>query len=256
MSAPRPERGFTLFELMTAAAVGMVIVLAGLAAFDIQDRFSRNTERLLGTQATSSLALTMMQRDLENAGLRFRGGAQDAGGLQWAAVVRPYDNLGGGITQMINDTSGGKVVAVSGSTGGFIPGTDAFEVLLGSQQLEPSRLGAQVASVGGWGTSTLVVSVAPNPFTANENAAAGVNGPLLMFWNDDVHCVGRMVGSGASISVSRVDADLVNSGAVWTSTIPQCPAAGMRVEILQTRRRYLVFQSTATSGRPEIGRAH
>ena len=65
---------------MTAAAVGVIIVLAGLAAFDIQDRFSRNTERLLGAQATSGLALTMMQRDLENAGLRFRGGAQDAGG--------------------------------------------------------------------------------------------------------------------------------------------------------------------------------
>jgi prepilin-type N-terminal cleavage/methylation domain-containing protein len=250
MSARRLERGFTLFELMTAAAVGLIIVLAGLAAFDIQDRFARNTERLLGTQATSSLALTMMQRDLENAGLRFRGGAQDAGGPQWAAVVRPYDNLGGGITQLINDTSGGNLVAVAGTNAGFIPGTDAFEVLLGSQRLEPARLGAGVGSVIGWGTSTLTVSVAPNPFTANENAAAGTNGPLLMFWNDDVHCIGRMVGTGTAILVARVNADLVNSGAIWANATPQCPASGMRVEILQTRRRYLVYQSASTTGRP------
>jgi hypothetical protein len=252
MSARRPERGFTLFELMTAAAVGIVIVLAGLAAFDIQDRFSRNTERLLGTQATSSLALTMMQRDLENAGLRFRGGAQDAGGLQWAAVVRPYDNLGGAITQLRNDTAGGNLVAAAGPNAGFIPGTDAFEVLLGSQQLEPTRLAAQVASVGAWGGPTMTLSVAPNPFTASENGAVGADGPLLMFWNDDVHCIGRMVGAGAlSITVQRVDADLVNSGtAIWSSTIPACPAAGMRVEILQIRRRYLVYQSQTAVGRP------
>jgi type II secretory pathway pseudopilin PulG len=250
MSARRPERGFTLLELMTAAAVGIVIVLAGLAAFDIQDRFSRNTERLLGTQATSGLALTMMQRDLENAGLRFRGGAQDAGGLQWAAVVRPYDNLGGAITQLVNDTTGGNVVAVAGPNPGFVPGTDAFEVLLGSQQLEPNRLAAQVGPVSGWGTSTLTVTVNPNPFTANENLAAGADGPLLMFWNDDVHCIGRMVGAGPAVNVSRVNADLVNSGAIWTATTPQCPAVGMRVEILQTRRRYLVYQSQTAVGRP------
>ena len=251
MSARRPERGFTLLELMTAAAVGVVIVLAGLAAFDIQDRFSRNTERLLGTQATSSLALTMMQRDLENAGLRFRGGAQDAGGPQWAAVVRPYDNLGGAITQLVNDTSGGNVVAVAGPNPGFVPGTDAFEVLLGSQQLEPARLAAQVVSPGAWGGATLQVFVAPNPFTANEIGAVGADGPLLMFWNDDVHCIGRMVGSCAlGVIVQKVDANLVNSGAIWALTTPACPANGMRVEVLQTRRRYLVYQSQTAVGRP------
>ena len=116
--------------------------------FDLQAQFSRNTERLLGTQSTAGLALTMMQRDLENAGLRFRGGVQTDGGTQFAAVVRPYDNLGTNITQMVNDGAGGTVVAASPPNPGFIPGTDAFEVLLGSAQIETSRLGAQVTAVG------------------------------------------------------------------------------------------------------------
>src|SRR5215813_14120104 len=147
----RPARGFTLLELMVAAAVGMIIVGAALAAFDLQAQFSRNTERLLGTQSTAGLALTMMQRDLENAGLRFRGGVQSDGGTQFAAVVRPYDNLGTNITQLVNDVGGGTLVAVSPPNAGFVPGTDAFEVLLGSSQVEPARLGAQVTAVGAWG---------------------------------------------------------------------------------------------------------
>jgi hypothetical protein len=193
----------------------------------------------------------MMQRDLENAGLRFRGGVQADGGTQFAAVVRPYDNLGQNITQLVNDVAGGKVVAPSGLTGGFIAGTDAFEVLLGSQQIEPTRLGAQVTAVGAWGNPTITVSVAPTPFIADELTKANANnGPLVMFWNDDVHCIGRMVNPSAlsTITVSTVNADLINSGASWTSTSPSCPAAPMRVEVLQSRRH-----GTATTERHGTG---
>src|SRR5215471_11313480 len=132
MSARTPEHrrpsGFTLIELMIASAVGMVILVAAMAAFDLQDRFSRNTERLLGSQATTGMGLTMMARDLENAGLRFRGGVKTAGGPPYAAVVRAYDNLGaGGITTLVNAPSGlPTVVAQAGTAAGFIPGTDAF----------------------------------------------------------------------------------------------------------------------------------
>src|SRR5215470_9774211 len=137
MSAPTPDhapRGFTLIELMIASAVGMVILVAAMAAFDLQDRFSRNTERLLGAQATTGMGLTMMARDLENAGLRFRGGVKVAGGAPYAAVVRAYDNLGapGGITTLVNAPSGAPtIVAQAGTAPGFIPATDAFEVLQG-----------------------------------------------------------------------------------------------------------------------------
>jgi hypothetical protein len=124
---------------------------------------------------------------------------------------------------------------------------------MGSQQLEPARLGAQVASVGAWGTPTIQITVAPDTITATEATAAGTDGPLLMFWNDDVHCMGRMTahGVGGLVTVARVDADLTNAGTVnWTAGIPACPAAGMRVEVLQIRRRYLVYQSASTAGQP------
>src|SRR5215470_1310592 len=127
------RRGFTLLELMVAAAVGMVILTAAMAAFDLQSQFARNTERLLGTQASAGLALTMMQRDLENAGLRFRGGVQGVG-TAYAAVVRVWDNLGSpNVAQLNNDPLGvTSIVATSGTGAGFVPGTDAFEVYQGA----------------------------------------------------------------------------------------------------------------------------
>ncbi len=42
-----------------------------------------------------------------------------------------------------------------------------------------------------------------------------------MFWNDDVHCMGRViplitsVGNVATVTISTVDAKLANSGAAW-----------------------------------------
>ena len=67
-----------------------------------------------------------------------------------------------------------------------------------------------------------------------------------------MHCIGRMVNPSAlsTITVSTVNADLINSGASWTSTSPSCPASLMRVEVLQSRRRYLVYQSDTAPGRP------
>jgi prepilin-type N-terminal cleavage/methylation domain-containing protein len=176
------RRGFTLLELMVAAAVGLIILTAAMAAFDLQSQFARNTERLLSTQATAGLGLTMMQRDLENAGLRFRGGAQVDGGVAYATVLRPYDNLGAGVTTLKNDPLGSTtVVAVAPPLAGFIPGTDAFEVLQGGQQAQAQRIAAQVAGVNPIVAANLrSVRINPNPFIANELTAAGSSAPVLM----------------------------------------------------------------------------
>ena len=253
MSAPtEPRRGFTLLELMVAAAVGLVIITAAMAAFDLQSQFARNTERLLGTQASAGLGLTMMQRDLENAGLRFRGGAQVDGGVAWAVVVRPYDNLAPA-TALRNDPLGGSsVVAVAPPAAGFIPGTDAFEVLMGGPQASAQRLAAQVQSV-----STLalppnqrLVRISPDPFHANELGAAGSQAPVLMFWNEDIHCMGRLVGPNtpgapAQVTIQTVDLDLGLSATPWPAG---CPGPLMQVEVLQQRHRYLVYQSVDNVG--------
>ena len=238
------RRGFTLVELMVAGAVGVIIITAAMAAFDLQAQFARNTERLLSTQASAGLGLTMMQRDLENAGLRFRGGAQIDGGVIYAMVVRPYDNLGTGVSQLRNDLAGTTIPAVSPPAAGFIPGTDAFEILMGSAQANATRLAAQVQTVTSPGpVNQRQVRITPNPFHANELVAAGAQAPLLMFWNDDFHCMGRVVppmagGASAVATVQTVDLDLLPAATAWPAN---CPSTQMQVEILQQRHRYLVY---------------
>ena len=247
MSATEPRRGFTLLELMVAAAVGIVVLTAAMAAFDLQNQFARNTERLLGTQASAGLGLTMMQRDLENAGLRFRGGVQLDGGVAFAVVVRPYDNLDPGTT-LKNDPASASVVPVaSPPSAGFIAGTDAFEVLMGGNVATAQRVAAQVQLVNPGATpNQVLVRISPNPLIANEITAAGNFAPVLMFWNDDIHCMGRIVpgtatgGGVAQATVQTVDLDLGLSGNSWPTN---CPKQLMQVEVLQQRHRYLVYQS-------------
>lgn len=258
MSAPlnSPRHGFTLIELLAASAVGGVILLAALATFDLQRQFSRNTERILGSESTASLALTMMQRDLENAGYRFHGGPSDAGGYTWAVVVRPYDNLGTSIMTLKNDPAGAVTIsATDAGSAGFLARTDAFEVMSGSSSNDPQRLGAQVLGVvAGLGTSALTIKISPDPFNPAEIAAAGTtDGPLLMFWTPGRHCMGRVsnyVSSAANVAqvtVNTLDADLANTGTAWAAG---CPAPQQRAEVFAVRRRYLIYQNAGIAGQP------
>ncbi|MGO8969187.1 MAG: PilW family protein [Myxococcaceae bacterium] len=258
MSAPRPApnsaRGFTLIELLVASAVGGVILFAALAAFDLQRQFSRNTEQLLGAESSANLALTMMQRDLENAGYRFHGGPSDAGGYTWAAVVRPFDSLGTNILQLKNDPNGVTVVLPVGPNNpGFVPQTDAFEVLSGSISNAPNRLGSQVIGLAGSG-NIITVNISPDPFNAGEvTAASSPDGPLIMFWTPGLHCLGRVTSytstslNVAKVTVNTVDQDLANSNVSWG---PGCPLPQQRAELMGVRRRYLVYQTVAVAGAP------
>jgi prepilin-type N-terminal cleavage/methylation domain-containing protein len=253
----RHPRGFTLIELMVASAVGGVILLAALATFDLQRQFSRNTERLLGAESTASLALTMMQRDMENAGYRFHGGPSDAGGYTYAVVVRPLDNLGTNILLLKNDPAGTTTVPPAGTgTAGFIVKTDGFEVMIGSGSNNPARLGSQVLNISGAG-SVITVNISPDPFNPAEIAASGTaNGPLLMFWTPGRHCIGRVTSyqsassNVARVTVSSLDPDLANATTAWSG----CPVPQQRAELFAARRRYLVYQNAASAGQPsQIG---
>jgi len=256
MSATDRPRGFTLVELMAASAVGMVIVLACLAAFDLQAQLMRNTERLLSAQASAGLGMTMMQRDLENAGIRFRGGPDATGGAAFAAVVRPYDNLGVTITSLANDMGGTILInEVAGTAAGFLRGTDAFEVLLGTQSTNPARIGAQVSVATPTPPSSVVVLIAPNPFVNAEvnPLPGGESNPVVMFSSDASHCMGRVtqatiIGTAISITVQSVDGNLAPSGAAWPAG---CPGSLHRVGILEQRRRYLVYRTdNSVPGQP------
>lgn len=255
-------RGFTLVELMVASAVGGVILFAAVAAFDLQRQFSRNTEQLLGSQASAGLALTMMQRDLENAGYRFHGGPSDAGGYSYSVVVWPYDNLGSPpvtgtgtpITQLKNDPAGATTIQqATVGTAGFLQGTDAFEVFIGSSANDPNRIGSQVQSSVGGG-SVITVTLSPDPFNPAEIAAASTaDGPILSFWTPGRHCMGRVTSyvspslNFAQVTVSTLDQYLANSATPWSTF---CPLPQMRAELMAIRRRYLVYQTATGVGQP------
>ena len=239
---------------MVASAVGGIILVAALAAFDLQRQFSRNTEQLLGAQSTANLALTMMQKDLENAGYRFHGGPSDAGGYTWAAVVRPYDQLGSNIFVLKNDPAGATTIQPAGpGDAGFLQATDAFEVLSGSVSNAPNRIGAQVQGVSGAG-NVITVNISPDPFTPAEiTAASTADGPIVMFWTPGRHCMGRVTSyvstslNVATVTVNTLDQDLANATTVWA---PGCPMPQQRAELMAVRRRYLVYQSASTPGQP------
>src|SRR5262249_10936753 len=128
---------------------------------------------------------------------------------------------------------------------------DAFEVLMGGNVASPQRLAAQVQLVNpGVGPNQMVVRISPNPFINNELSAAGSFAPVLMFWNDDIHCMGRVGppiigGPVAQAIVQTVDLDLGLSGNPWPAN---CPKSTMQVEVLQQRHRYLVYQTQGVVG--------
>ena len=179
---------------MVASAVGAVILIAALAAFDLQRQFSRNTEQLLGAQASAGLALTMMQKDLENAGYRFHGGSSDAGGYSYAVVVRPFDALGDQHyaakerpCRNHHHPAHGRRRRRLSSGDGRLRGPHWVELQ------RPQSLGSQVQGVFGGGQHA---HRRPSRRTHSTPRRLRPPGPptarLVMFWTPGRHCLGRV----------------------------------------------------------------
>jgi hypothetical protein len=165
-------------------------------------------------------------------------------------VVRPYDNLDPAAALKNDPLGATNIVAVAPPGAGFLPGTDAFEVLMGSPVASAQRLAASVQLVSSTALppNQRMVKINPDPFHAAELGAGGSQAPVLMFWSDDIHCMGRLVGPNtpggpgvpATVTVQTVDVDLGLSATPWPAN---CPGTLMQVEILQQRHRYLVYQT-------------
>ena len=269
MSAPTERRrGFTVLELMVASAVGLIIVTAAVAAFDLQSQFARNTERLLSAQSAAGLG---SDDDAARSGERRaplpgrRPGR--LGGPNFAAVVRPYDNLGQNIVTL-QERSGRRHHRGRRQPGrprASSPAPTRSRSIWAAGRSSRPRLGAQVDGGRRWAHTHRAVSVAPTPFTAGELASQCEHtGPLVMFWTDDVHCIGSD-GEPASVSVSGPVATVLRShrGPDRLREPPGRPALARELpggadatwRCLHQRRRYLVYR-TATrtrAGRPGSG---
>jgi type IV pilus assembly protein PilW len=133
------ERGFTLTEVMVAAAMSTAILAAGFGALTISQKTTRVTGQVGNTQAAARNALDMLAADIKLAGFGMQGLMGGAvGGCQvngTPAAIVPGDNnpLGADfgpdtislVVPMTNSiTAAGALWQVAAGAGGVIGGTN------------------------------------------------------------------------------------------------------------------------------------
>ncbi len=245
MSSPRsqsPRRrsvqaGFTLVELLIASAMGMIIVVAAFATFDLQRRIQVSSDRLLSVYSAMGLGLAPLQRNGESAGFRFPS-------TQFAVQV--VNNVSG--SQLPPGPDGANPVPISATNVlGVVPGTDVIEVWRSDGDREPSAIQSPPVFLGSGVVRVELDSTGtyPNPLKPAELAAlAGVTqGPVLLFRNAAAECIGLVTdgidnAGRPTLTVQISFGDLTaNTGAPTT-----CPAMSMKVYALTDRRRYFIQQ--------------
>lgn len=87
MSRLRDEHGFTLVELLTAMACGLIVLFAAMAAFDGFQRGVASSNRLTSSEDAGRHALARMVAVVRNA-----GAPSPTSGAQPAAVTRAQPN--------------------------------------------------------------------------------------------------------------------------------------------------------------------
>lgn len=107
-SARRPDRGFTLLELLIAMTLGLVILAAGLAVYTSASRGSQISQVETQMNEDGVLALNLVQEQIKQAG--------------YSKQIIPA----AGATVVMGDYAG---VAVRGCDGGFTNGGAAFDSL-------------------------------------------------------------------------------------------------------------------------------
>src|SRR3954447_8606739 len=70
-SPSRSVRGFTLIEVMAAAAIGLLVLVAAMALFTGMNQMAQDNDRQLNAVSELQLGTTLMMRNVENAGYHF-----------------------------------------------------------------------------------------------------------------------------------------------------------------------------------------
>ncbi len=90
------EKGFTLMEVMIAAAMSTAVIAAGFGALTVSQKTTQASSQIGNTQATARNALDMLAADIKLAGFGMQGMLGGAiGGCQvngTAAAIVPADN--------------------------------------------------------------------------------------------------------------------------------------------------------------------
>lgn len=234
----RAPSGFTLIELMVAAAVAMIAITAATATLVNQVKNQRDVSRRNAIGVQLALAEVILDRQLSNAALNF---ADPRYGFR--IRNRISSSLANGDGTSIN------VVALGANQAGAVAETDVIEIAWGNPTI---RRGGRVVSCGtpscnnsnGTGTVQLATTEPLNITEATVLAGTtGASGPLILFTDEaGASCTGRATtitpGVTTSMTFNYLDADAVGTNPTATT----CPAAGMFVYGADTRRRYMVYQ--------------
>jgi prepilin-type N-terminal cleavage/methylation domain-containing protein len=237
MSATRSrrQRGFTLIELMTAAAIGLVVVTAAMAMFTGLRQMMEDTDRSLVTVSDLQMGTTSMQRYLENAGTHFPS-------PRTAMTIRqniPVGTLSNGqayfppvnvVPRKAIDLSQPKSTWVyTAADEGIVAGTDVIEMLSGTSAGNMVQVQA-VLALGGpdytvtFQAPTNVASTGPDVLWY---PTGGNKGPVLLFRNSTTECIGMVISEAPPNNKTKFNIRMLGSDFEPDPAPPAgCPAAG------------------------------
>ena len=234
----RPElavrRGATLLEMMTAAAIGIVIVAAATALFNNMRSAAEISDRKLLTASDLQLGTNIMQRTIENAGYHFPAPAQ-AIAIHKNVPAGPLSNGYGQSALMVVQRVPAGSPPYTTAQVGIVEDSDVLEVLSGTNRGNSVQV-AGVIVAGGERTVTFNASNMSDVLQYTP----GDTGPVLLFRNAKMSCLGAMTEAPA---VNRRRVTMINTLFEPDPAVPTaCPALNMEVFRLGHRTRFMVYQ--------------
>ncbi|MDP3232069.1 MAG: type II secretion system protein [Myxococcales bacterium] len=221
------RRGVTLIELMVSVAVLSIVMTAVLSVVVSISRQRQEATNLVEVRSNARVALSMMQFDAANAGVRF-GAAPFA--------VRVLQNVTGAEPELADTVDcGGR----AGWT--VMPETDVIEFREGANELPSGTVPFGCPASGCFAGSTFFTAA---PFA---NLGDGTN-TVVFFSNAATACAARLTGTIADAQSSPTFSTMLTQSlrtAAPAMAYPaagpgQCPAQGMSINALRQVTRYLV----------------
>lgn len=234
------ERGYTLVEVLVVLAIASILMLATVAIISVMTKQKADASRRLARVTQSYLAMTLLERQVLNAGYHFPSARFG---------VRFHNNVDAG-------TFGGIAVGPPcDEPGCIVEGTDVLETLEGTT----NPMGLVVNAIPDAGGYTVFLQPPGGPvdpgdtsehvfvFVAENGASCAAKGNLRILADG---------GSGSpwEINVTMLDRDFADQDNTYYSTSAsapydfQCPAPGMAMSAGSVRRRYFVLATDAGAG--------
>lgn len=232
----RRPRGFTLLEVLTAAAIGLVVLAAATAMFTGLRASTELGDRKLTAASDLTLGTVMLQRTVENAGYHLPAPNM--------AIAIHNNVVAGALTNGFGASALTVVArAAAGSTPyttaqeGIVEGSDVLDVLSGTDLGNVVTVTTSTPAGGDKRTIAFAAPVGSDVLQYTDNDV----GPVLLFRNSKAQCLGAITQRLAGLN--RFEVSMINTRFELDATVPAtCPAPNMEVYRLGHRTRFMVYQ--------------